>query len=56
MLRILKERISEKAGIQPVQVNAEQLPLLPGSVDWLTTFNAVHHLDLERFLGKLHPS
>ncbi len=52
MLRILKRRISEKEGIQPVQVNAEELPVLPGSVDWLTTFNAVHHLDLERFLRK----
>ncbi len=53
MLRILKGRNSEKEGIQPVQGYAEELPLLPGSVDWLTTFNAVHHLDLERFLGKI---
>jgi SAM-dependent methyltransferase len=52
MLRTLKARISEEEGIQPFQANAEDLPLLPGSVDWLTSFNAVHHLDLQGFLWK----
>ena len=32
-----------------LRCEAEQLPLVDRSVDFVTSFNAVHHFDLERF-------
>ena len=32
-----------------LRCEAERLPLADGSVDFVTTFNAVHHFDLELF-------
>jgi SAM-dependent methyltransferase len=38
------------AGAEPaLRCDAEQLPLRDASVDFVTTFNAVHHFDLGRF-------
>ena len=36
-----------------LRCEAERLPLADGSVDFVTTFNAVHHFDLERFTGEV---
>jgi len=35
-----------------LRCEAEQLPLVDRSVDFVTSFNAVHHFDLERFAGE----
>ena len=32
---------------------AEQLPLADHSVDFVTTFNAIHHFDLDRFADEV---
>ncbi len=50
MLQVLHQHRVSKAGIQPVRAPAEGLPLRPHSADWVTTFNAVHHMDLPGFL------
>ena len=36
-----------------LRCEAEQLPLADSSVDFVTTFNAVHHFDLERFTNEV---
>jgi SAM-dependent methyltransferase len=36
-----------------LRCEAERLPLADGSVDFVTTFNAVHHFDLERFTDEV---
>lgn len=51
MLRELRHRLDGETRIVPVQLRAEDLPLRPRSIDWLTTFNAVHHMNLPRFLA-----
>jgi ubiquinone/menaquinone biosynthesis C-methylase UbiE len=38
---------------QALRCDAEQLPLRDGSVDFVTTFNAVHHFDLGRFADEV---
>ncbi len=50
MLRIFKSCRQAGARIWPIQARAEVLPLSPASMDWATAFNAVHHLELARFL------
>lgn len=50
MLQVLHQHRVSKAGIWPVRAPAEGLPLRPNSADWVTTFNAVHHMDLRGFL------
>ena len=50
MLQVLHQRRVSKAGIWPVRAPAEELPLRAHSVDWVTTFNAVHHMALPGFL------
>ncbi len=51
MLRELRDRLDGETRILPVQLRAEDLPLRQRSIDWLTTFNAVHHMNLPRFLA-----
>jgi ubiquinone/menaquinone biosynthesis C-methylase UbiE len=50
MLRILKSHRQAGDRFWPIEARAEVLPLPPASMDWATTFNAVHHLELARFL------
>ena len=50
MLQVLHQHRVSKARIWPVRAPAEGLPLRPHSADWVTTFNAVHHMDLRGFL------
>ncbi len=50
MLRSLRERSGPMSGIQPVLSAAECPPVDARTLDWITTFNAVHHFDLPRFL------
>ena len=50
MLQVLHQHRVPKAGIWLVRAPAEGLPLRPHSADWVTTFNAVHHMDLRGFL------
>jgi SAM-dependent methyltransferase len=38
-------------GLAPVRSTAEELPIRSGSLDLVTSFNAVHHFDLDRFLA-----
>jgi ubiquinone/menaquinone biosynthesis C-methylase UbiE len=38
-------------GLAPVRSTAEELPIRDGSLDLVTSFNAVHHFDLDRFLA-----
>ena len=38
-------------GVVPLLAAAEQLPLRTASLDLVTAFNCVHHLDLARFLA-----
>lgn len=53
MLAVLKRHVSEKAGLVPVTIQAEKIPVRAGSVDWICSFNAVHHFRLDRFLRGL---
>jgi SAM-dependent methyltransferase len=39
------------SGIAPLRSTAEELPVRSGSLDLVTSFNAVHHFDLDRFLA-----
>lgn len=49
MLHVLLQHGRQDA--RPVACcEAERLPIADGSVDFVTTFNAVHHFDLERFV------
>ena len=51
MLRVLCRH--EAAGVgAAVCCEAERLPIKDRSVDFVTTFNAVHHFDLERFVDE----
>ena len=50
MLCVLKTLSTAGELIQPVEAQAENLPLRRRSVDWITTFNAVHHFNLAMFL------
>jgi SAM-dependent methyltransferase len=38
-------------GVMPLRAAAEQLPVRAASLDLVTAFNCVHHLDLPRFLA-----
>jgi ubiquinone/menaquinone biosynthesis C-methylase UbiE len=38
-------------GLAPLRSTAEELPIRSGSLDLVTSFNAVHHFDLDRFLA-----
>jgi SAM-dependent methyltransferase len=38
-------------GVMPLRAAAEQLPVRTASLDLVTAFNCVHHLDLPRFLA-----
>ncbi len=53
MLQVLHRHRVPGARIWPVRARAEELPLRLGHVDWVTTFNAVHHMDLPRFLASV---
>ncbi|MHB8296917.1 MAG: class I SAM-dependent methyltransferase, partial [Acidimicrobiales bacterium] len=59
MLVALGRKAAAARGMGIVQGTAEALPLRPGSLDFLTCFNAVHHLDAEAFVdgaaGALRP-
>jgi SAM-dependent methyltransferase len=51
MLRVLRRH--EAAGVgAAVCCEAERLPIRDRSVDFVTTFNAVHHFDLDRFVDE----
>lgn len=50
MLRVLRQLQAPGQVIRPVEAPAEMLPLRERSLDWITTFNAVHHFDLAAFL------
>jgi SAM-dependent methyltransferase len=39
------------ARLAPLRSTAEELPIRTGSLDLVTSFNAVHHFDLDRFLA-----
>ncbi len=52
MLRVLNGLRPQGGLILPVRARAEDLPVRGRSVDWVTTFNAVHHFDLRLFLSK----
>ena len=41
-----------RRGIHALRCDSEQLALSDGSVDFLTTFNAVHHFDLASFVAQ----
>lgn len=51
MLAELRAGNHGHAWVAPVRSTAEALPLRTGSVDLVTSFNAVHHFDLGRFLA-----
>lgn len=53
MLCDLRTRTTGLSGIRPVLSSAERLPSRPRSLDWVTTFNAVHHFDLRLFLDSV---
>ncbi len=53
MLRVLNTQKTLGGLIRPVASQAEDLPLRRRSADWITTFNAVHHFDLARFLSQV---
>ena len=36
-----------------LRCDAERLPFADGSIDFVTSFNAVHHFDLQRFTGEV---
>ncbi|MFQ5655186.1 MAG: class I SAM-dependent methyltransferase [Planctomycetota bacterium] len=50
MLRGLGARLGPGSAIHPIRAGAERLPLASGRLDWVATFNAVHHFDLPSFL------
>ena len=45
-------QISESTRTPAIRCNAEALPLPEGSVDFVSTFNAVHHFDLALFVAE----
>ncbi|MBI4235137.1 class I SAM-dependent methyltransferase [Candidatus Peregrinibacteria bacterium] len=55
MLAELKRRIMSTHGktVSPIISPAEELPFEPEKLDFITTFNAVHHFDLDRFLKEV---
>ena len=50
MLRVLNRQKTPGRQIQSIGARADGLPLRGRSVDWISTYNAVHHFDLARFL------
>lgn len=56
MLRVLHEDPTIPGTISPLRASAGQLPIRAASLDWISVFNAIHHLDLEVFLASARES
>jgi ubiquinone/menaquinone biosynthesis C-methylase UbiE len=52
MLRVLRQHAGP-GELAVVCCEAERLPIDSGAVDFVTTFNAVHHFDLDRFVNEV---
>jgi len=51
MLRTLQQHVP--TGDVAVRCESERLPIRDGAVDFVTTFNAVHHFELDRFVEEV---
>ena len=49
--QLTADQHGQARGVMPLRAAAEQLPVRAASLDLVTAFNCVHHLDLPRFLA-----
>ena len=52
MLQELRNRLDSKTPIVPMRLRAEELPFRPQSIDWVTVFNAVPHVNRPLFFER----
>ncbi len=56
MLHGLCEDPTMPSDLSPLRSSARRLPIRAASLDWISVFNAIHHLDLEAFLASASES